>query len=43
MYRVSKSVSFCYGHRLLNYQGKCQHLHGHNARAVITLAERDAG
>lgn len=38
MYRVSKSVSFCYGHRLLNYQGKCQHLHGHNARAVITLA-----
>ena len=37
MYRVSKSVSFCYGHRLLNYQGKCQHLHGHNARAVIML------
>jgi len=37
MYRVSKSVSFCYGHRLLNYPGKCQHLHGHNARAVITL------
>ncbi len=37
MYRVSKSVSFCYGHRLMNYQGKCQHLHGHNARAVITL------
>jgi len=22
---------------LLNYAGKCQHLHGHNARAVITL------
>jgi len=41
MYRVSKSVSFCYGHRLLNYQGKCRHLHGHNARAVITL-ESDA-
>jgi 6-pyruvoyltetrahydropterin/6-carboxytetrahydropterin synthase len=39
MYRVSKSVSFCYGHRLLNYQGKCQHLHGHNARAVITLVQ----
>ena len=37
MYRVAKSVSFCYGHRLLNYAGKCQHLHGHNARAVITL------
>lgn len=40
MYRVSKAVSFCYGHRLLNYSGKCQHLHGHNARAVITL-QRD--
>ena len=37
MYQVAKSVSFCYGHRLLNYSGKCQHLHGHNARAVITL------
>ena len=37
MYQVSKSVSFCYGHRLINYSGKCQHLHGHNARAVITL------
>jgi 6-pyruvoyltetrahydropterin/6-carboxytetrahydropterin synthase len=37
MYRVSKSVAFCYGHRLLNYDGKCRHLHGHNARAVITL------
>ncbi len=37
MYRVTKSISFCYGHRLLNYQGKCRHLHGHNARAVIML------
>jgi 6-pyruvoyltetrahydropterin/6-carboxytetrahydropterin synthase len=40
MYRVSTSVSFCYGHRLLNYQGKCKYLHGHNARAVITLESR---
>ncbi len=37
MYKVMKTVSFCYGHRLLNYQGKCQHLHGHNADVVITL------
>ena len=37
MYSVSRSVAFCYGHRLLNYAGKCRHLHGHNARAVITL------
>lgn len=37
MYQVTKSISFCYGHRLLNYAGKCRHLHGHNARAVIKL------
>ncbi|MGB5539923.1 MAG: 6-carboxytetrahydropterin synthase [Gammaproteobacteria bacterium] len=41
MYRVTKSVAFCYGHRLLNYGGKCRHLHGHNARAVITLESEE--
>src|SRR6185369_17091647 len=38
MFRVSREIRFCYGHRLLNYAGKCRHLHGHNGRAVITLA-----
>jgi len=38
MYTVTRSISFCYGHRLLDYEGPCKHLHGHNARAVITLA-----
>jgi 6-pyruvoyltetrahydropterin/6-carboxytetrahydropterin synthase len=37
MYRVTKEIHFCYGHRLLDYSGKCRHLHGHNGRAVITL------
>jgi len=37
MYRVTREIHFCYGHRLLNYEGKCRHLHGHNGRAVITL------
>ena len=37
MYRVTREISFCYGHRLLNYDGKCRHLHGHNGRAVISL------
>lgn len=37
MYAVSKDIHFCYGHRLLNHQGKCRHLHGHNAKAVIRL------
>src|SRR5260370_41163089 len=38
MYCVTREIHFCYGHRLLNYDGKCRHLHGHNGRAVITLA-----
>ena len=37
MYSVTREISFCYGHRLLDYNGKCKHLHGHNGRAVITL------
>lgn len=37
MHRVTRELHFCYGHRLLNYQGKCKHLHGHNGVAVITL------
>lgn len=37
MFRVVQEISFCYGHRLLNYDGKCRNLHGHNARALITL------
>lgn len=37
MYRVTRELHFCYGHRLLDYDGKCRHLHGHNGRAVITL------
>ena len=37
MYQVTREIRFCYGHRLLNYDGKCRHLHGHNGRAIITL------
>ncbi|MDA0589820.1 MAG: 6-carboxytetrahydropterin synthase [Planctomycetota bacterium] len=37
MYQVSQNIEFCYGHRLLNYAGKCRHLHGHNGLAVIVL------
>jgi 6-pyruvoyltetrahydropterin/6-carboxytetrahydropterin synthase len=37
MYSVTKEIAFCYGHRLLNHKGKCRHLHGHSARAVIRL------
>ena len=41
MYRVAREIAFCYGHRLLNYEGKCRHLHGHNGRAIITLEAPD--
>lgn len=37
MFRVTRQIDFCYGHRLLNYEGKCRYLHGHNGRAVITI------
>jgi 6-pyruvoyltetrahydropterin/6-carboxytetrahydropterin synthase len=37
MYRIAREISFCYGHRLLQYDGKCRYLHGHNGKAVIVL------
>ena len=37
MHSVTREIHFCYGHRLLNYPGKCRNLHGHNGIAVITL------
>lgn len=37
MFRISRQIDFCYGHRLLNYEGKCRHLHGHNGRLIITV------
>jgi 6-pyruvoyltetrahydropterin/6-carboxytetrahydropterin synthase len=37
MFRVSREIDFCYGHRLLNYDGKCKYLHGHNGTAIITI------
>ena len=37
MYGVTREIPFCYGHRLLEYAGKCRYLHGHNGTAVISL------
>ena len=46
MYSVTKRIDFCYGHRLLDHDGVCRHVHGHNAVAEIevraeTLDSRD--
>ena len=37
MYSVTKRIEFCYGHRLLDYDGMCKHPHGHNAVAEIEI------
>lgn len=37
MYSVTKRIEFCYGHRLLDYDGVCRHPHGHNALVEIEV------
>jgi len=36
-HKVTKQIEFSYGHRLRNYDGKCQHIHGHNGVAEVEL------
>ena len=38
MHRIVKKLQFCYGHRLLDYEGKCAHPHGHNAVVEVEIA-----
>ena len=33
--QVNRAISFCAGHRLLQYEGNCRNVHGHNFKAVI--------
>ncbi len=37
MYKIAKTFHLAYGHRLLNYNGKCENLHGHNGVVEVTL------
>ena len=37
MYKVTKTFHMAYGHRLFNYNGKCENLHGHNGKIEVTL------
>ena len=41
MYRVVKKLDFCYGHRLLDYQGKCAHPHGHNGMVEVEFSREE--
>ncbi len=37
MYYLSIEESFSSAHQLKNYQGKCENLHGHNWRIILTV------
>ena len=34
---VTKVIHFCYGHRLMNYDGECRNLHGHNGVLEVDI------
>ena len=34
---ITQQMHFSYGHRLLNYTGKCTHLHGHNGLVELVF------
>ena len=35
---ATRRVQFCAGHRVLNHESKCAHLHGHNYVALFTAS-----
>jgi len=37
IYRLIKEVTFDAAHNLVNYQGKCENLHGHTYRLQVTV------
>lgn len=37
MFSVKKVFNISYAHRLVNYKGKCENLHGHNGRIEIEI------
>ena len=41
MYTVTQQIRFCFGHRLLRYEGKCRNLHGHSARVEVDIQSPD--
>lgn len=41
MTEITCTFNFCYGHRLLGYDGKCSRLHGHNARLEVTFGAEE--
>ena len=38
MHTILKRLHMCYGHRLMDYDGKCAHPHGHNGVVEVELS-----
>lgn len=38
---IVKRLHFCYGHRLLDYDGKCAFAHGHNGTLEVELSSAE--
>ena len=41
MYRLTISSSFAAAHNLINYQGDCENLHGHNWKVEVSVTARE--
>lgn len=41
MTTITRRFQFCAGHRLVDHEGKCAHLHGHNYIALVTCTADD--
>jgi len=41
MYRLMIKTSFAAAHNLINYQGDCENLHGHNWRVEVVVATKE--
>ena len=41
MYHLTIHTHFAAAHNLINYQGDCENLHGHNWKVEVTVAARE--
>ena len=37
MHRVTKTIEFSYGHRIVGHEGMCRYLHGHNGVVEVSV------
>jgi 6-pyruvoyltetrahydropterin/6-carboxytetrahydropterin synthase len=41
MFRLTITTSFASAHNLINYQGECENLHGHNWKVEVSIEARE--